>query len=181
MKIIAFTGMPCSGKSEAVRVAREKGMWVVRIGDLVWGETKKQGLELNDRNVGLVAEEMRRKHGKDIWARKTVDLIKSREGVDFVVVDGIRNVEEVDRFKKELTEDFTVIAIDASDELRKKRALSRGREDDSRDLRDFVERDMREIRWGIGEVIASADIVISNEGSLDAFRRKVERVLSRLR
>ena len=162
--------MPCSGKSEAVNIAKDKGIPVIRMGDMIWWETKNQGLELNDKNVGEVANSMRDKYGKDIWARITVDEIKLLNKTDYIVVDGIRNIEEINLFKKELSSDFVVIAIDAPDELRKKRALSRGREDDSNDIKNIGERDKRELRWGIGDVIASADIVISNEGSIDEFR-----------
>ncbi|UCF12283.1 MAG: flagellar hook-basal body complex protein FliE [Thermoplasmatales archaeon] len=180
MKIVAFTGMPCSGKSEAVRIAKDKGIQVIRMGDMIWAETKNQGLELNDKNVGEVANSMRDKYGKDIWARKTVDSIKTLNKSNRIVVDGIRNVEEIIFFKKELSSDFIVIAIDAPDKLRKKRALSRGRKDDSNDIKTIEERDKRELRWGIGEVIALADIVISNEGSIDEFRKRVKEFLQKL-
>ncbi len=180
MKIVAFTGMPCSGKSEAVYIAKDKGIQVIRMGDVVWTETKNQGLELNDKNVGEVANSMRNKYGKDIWARRTVDEVKSLNKTDYIIVDGIRNIEEINLFKNELSSDFVVIAIDAPNELRKKRALSRGRKDDSNDIKNIEERDKRELRWGIGDVIASADIVISNEGSIDEFRRRVKEVLQKL-
>ena len=78
MKIIAFAGMPFSGKSEAVRIAKEKNIPVIRMGDMVWDEVKKRGLELNDKNVGTIANEMRQKHGKDIWAKKTIERVKSK-------------------------------------------------------------------------------------------------------
>lgn len=180
MKIVAFTGMPCSGKTEAVEIAKAMGIPVIRMGDVVWGEVKNRGLELNDENVGTVANMMREKHGKNIWARRTVDKIKSLNIANNIVVDGIRNVEEVNLFKKELSNNFVIIAITASDEVRKKRSLSRGRKDDSNDIKDIEERDKRELRWGIGNVIASADIVISNEGSIDEFRRLVKEVLQKL-
>jgi len=179
MKIVAFTGLPGSGKSEAVRIAKEEGLLVIRMGDAVWEETKRQGLELNDKNVGEVANSMREKFGMDIWAKRTFERIKSFKK-DYIVIDGIRNIEEINLFKKELSDDFIVIAIDASDETRKKRTLSRRRKDDVDNLRSFKERDKRELRWGLGEVIASADIVISNEGILQELQRKVKDVLNKI-
>jgi dephospho-CoA kinase len=177
MKILAFTGMPASGKSVAVDIAKEKNMPVIRMGDLVWEETKSQGLELTDKNVGKIANDMRKKYGKDVWAKRTVEKIKSNVRDDCVVIDGIRNFEEIDFFKKELESNFIVIAILASDETRKKRILARKREDDSSDVKDLEERDKRELGWGLGEVISSADIVISNEGSIEEFRKKVKEKL----
>ena len=177
MKILAFTGMPCSGKTEAVQIAKDLNIPVIRMGDAVWEETKNQGLELNDKNVGTVANKMRQTHGKDIWAIRIVEKIKSLEDKTTLVIDGIRNMEEIDVFKKNLGKDFVVIAIEASTETRRNRALGRSRQDDSKDIKDLEERDRRELGWGLGVVIASADIVVSNEGSVMEFKDKIREVL----
>ena len=73
-----------------------------------------------------------------------------------------------------------IIAIDASDKSRYNRALSRNRVDDSKDLNMIKERDRRELGWGLGTIIASADIVIINEDNLDDFKNKIKKVLERL-
>jgi len=177
MKIIAFTGMPCSGKSEAVQIAKDKGSPMVRMGDLVWEETKRQGKPLDDKNVGAVATSMREKHGMDIWARRTYEKIQSMKQSSCLVIDGVRNKEEIDYFRKKLGNEFLVIAIEAPDELRRKRALARKRTDDSTSLKDLEERDKREIKWGIKNVIALADIVLTNNGSLKDFQHHVTTVL----
>ena len=180
MKIIAFTGMPCSGKTEAVEIAKKLGLTVIRMGDMVWDEVKKQGLELNDENVGAIADSMRKKQGKNIWAKITIDKITSLNITNKIIVDGIRNIEEVDIFKKELCDNFVLIAIIASDEVRKKRSLLRQRKDDSNDLRKIEERDKREVRWGIKDLISTADIIISNEHNINDFRREVKKVLEQI-
>ena len=180
MKILAFTGMPCSGKSVAVQIAKENKIPVIRMGDAVWEETKNQGLLLNDKNVGLVANDMREKHGKDIWAKKTVEKIKSNLEEDCVVIDGIRNSEEIDFFKKELGNKFIVIAILASNKTRKKRVITRKREDDSSDVKDLEERDRRELGWGLGKVIKYADIEIANEGNMDEFHEAIREIFRAL-
>ena len=164
--------MPFSGKSEAVMIAKELNIPVIRMGDMVWQETKNQGLELNDKNVGMVANDMRKTHGMDIWAKRTLEKIKSMKDANLLVIDGLRNIEEIETFEKELGKDFVVVAVQVSDELRYQRAMSRGREDDSQDLNLIKERDKRELSWGLGNVIASADIVVSNECSLEEFRNE---------
>jgi dephospho-CoA kinase len=180
MKIIAFTGMPASGKSEAVQLAKDKGIPVIRMGDLVWEETKRQGKPLDDKNVGEIAHSIREKHGMDIWAKRTVEKIRSLKQSPLLVIDGVRNVEEIEYFKQELGMDFLIIAIDAPDGVRRKRAISRGRTDDSKNLKDLEERDKREIRWGLQKVIADADIVIPNNGSIENFKKQVLTVLKKL-
>ncbi len=180
MKIIAFTGMPASGKTEAVQLAKDKGIPVIRMGDLVWEETKRQGKPLNDKNVGSMANNMRKEFGMDVWAKRTVEKIHSLKKAPHLVIDGVRNMEEIEYFKKELGLDFFVVAIDAPDDLRRKRAIVRGRTDDSKDLKGLEERDKREISWGLQKVIADADIVIPNNGSLDQFRKQVLTVFNKL-
>ena len=173
MKIIAFAGMPFSGKSEAVKIAKEKNIPVIRIGDIVWEETKKQGFKINDKNVGTIANNMRKKYGMDIWAKKTIDKIKKIKDMNILVIDGIRNIEEIKTFKKKLGEDFLVIGLQVSDKIRYQRAIKRNRKDDSKDLAKIKERDNREISWGLNKVITSADVIISNEGSLEELNNKI--------
>ncbi len=177
MRVLAFAGMPFSGKSEAVKIAKEMDIPVIRMGDMIWEEVKNRKLELSDKNVGTIANQMREEHGKDIWARRTLEKIKSVENMNFIVIDGIRNVEEIDLFKRYLEGKFVVVAVEASDETRQKRALIRNREDDSKDLQKIKERDKRELSWGLGVVIASADVVVSNEGDIEEFRDKVRKIL----
>ena len=180
MRIIAFTGMPLSGKSEAVEIAKSFGLPVVRMGDMVWEEVKNQGLELTDRNVGSIANSMRNKHGKDIWAKRTIEKIISEKLTEKVVVDGIRNVEEIYLFKKKLSKNFILIAITSSNEIRKNRALSRKRIDDSSNVKSIEKRDKRELGWGICEVISKADITISNEVSMGEFQLRIKQVLQNI-
>lgn len=170
--------MPFSGKSEAVKIAKEQNIPVVRMGDIVWEETKKQNLELNDKNVGIIADDMRKKYGMDIWAKKTIEKIKKITNITILVIDGIRNREEVVTFKKKLGNDFLLIAIQVSDKLRYKRAMNRNRKDDSKDIAKIKERDNREISWGLNTVIASADIIILNDGSLEELQNNVKHFFS---
>ena len=180
MKVIAFAGMPFSGKSEAVKIAKDMNIPVIRMGDMIWEETKNRGLELTDKNVGTIANNMRKEHGMDIWAKRTLDKIKSTKETKILVIDGVRNIEEIETFEKELGEKFILIAVDVSDETRYKRAMNRGREDDSQDIKLIKERDKRELSWGLGNVIASADVVISNEGPVEVFKQKIKDLFNKI-
>ena len=180
MKIIAFTGMPCSGKSEAVQIAKNMKIIVFRMGDMVLEEVKNQNLPLDDKHVGAIANQMRIKFGKDIWAKKTLDKISKYKNLEYIVIDGIRNAEEIVTFKKNLGKNFIVIAIVSSDEQRQMRFLKRGRVDDSKDIKDLIERDKRERNWGVDSVIASADIVISNQGSLEKLKSEITKIFNKI-
>ncbi len=174
MTIVAFTGMPGSGKTEAVKIAHRQGIKVVRMGDIIWDEVTRRGLRINEDNVGRIASELRVTQGKDIWARHA--LLKIRE--EFVIIDGVRSYEEVETFKKRLT-DFTLVAIHASPTVRYHRILQRKRQDDATTLEQLKKRDARELAWGIGNVIAMADKMFINEGKLDELRIFVEKILGK--
>jgi len=172
--------MPFSGKSEGVNIAKNLNIPVIRMGDMIWDETKNRGIELSDENVGMIANDMRKEKGMDIWAKKTLEKIRSIKDVDLLVIDGVRNIEEIETFEKELGKNFLLIAVQVSDEERYKRAMSRGREDDSKDINLVKERDKRELSWGLGSVIASADIVISNEGPVKEFKQKIKELFNKI-
>lgn len=181
MRVIGFTGMPGSGKSEAMEVAKAAGFTVVRMGDLVWEEVERRGLPRDAKHVGEVANEMRARHGKDVWARRTVERIRREaKSHPVLLVDGIRNLEEVETFRRELGHDFVLVAIHTDPEHRFERMVRRGRTDDSRDAAVLQARDEREMNWGIARTIALADEMVVNDGTLPDFRKKVASLLDRV-
>jgi len=186
MKVVAFTGLPGSGKSEAVQVAEKLGFRIVRMGDEVRAEVEGRGMPINDKNLGGVASEMREKEGMDIWARRCMPKLsrlkeEEKEGVEEVaIIDGIRNIEEIEAFRQNV-DDFILVAIHASPKTRYERLMKRGREDDSISVDDLKRRDARELGWGIGNAVAMADMVVINEGTLEEFRKKVENILRQIK
>lgn len=160
-------------------MARERGFQVLRMGDAVWDEVRRQALPLEALQVGKVANEMRTSHGADIWARRTLESV-DREA-DVVIIDGVRSQAELDAFKEELGADFYLVLIDCPDDLRMERVTSRGRDDDTMSLEAFKARDERELSWGLGEILASADKVIPNTGTVEELRSQVSDLLEGLR
>jgi dephospho-CoA kinase len=178
VRVVGFTGMPGSGKSMAAQVARDAGVPVLRMGDCVWDEVRARGFALSDDNVGRVAQEMRAKHGPGIWAERTLEKIRGLHA-NRVAIDGIRSLAEVDAFHKELGRDFVLVAIVASPATRHARLLARAREDEAGSEEAARQRDQRELAWGVGAVIALADVVLLNEVADEAtFQRRVANVLA---
>lgn len=181
MRVLGFTGMPGSGKSEAMEVAKARGHPVVRMGDLIWEEVERQGLPRDAANVGRVANAMRQSHGKDVWAKRTAERVRQvAKGQRLVLIDGVRSHEEVQTLRGELGHDFVLVAIHTDPDHRFQRMARRGRADDSTDPALLKVRDERELGWGIAQTIALADEMLVNDGSLDRFRTKVANLLDRL-
>ncbi len=181
MRVIAFVGLPLSGKSTAANVAKEMGIPVVCMGDVVREEAKKRGVPQTDENLGRIAEELRKKEGMDAIAKRCIPIIREKgKDTGVVVVDGIRGIAEVERFKKEFGEDFVLINIEAPLEIRFQRALKRKRSDDVRTIEELKARDERELSWNMGEAMRMANITIENVGGLEEFKEKVRAVLEQL-
>ncbi len=170
IKAILIVGMPGSGKDEFAAVAREIGIQVINMGDIVREFTSKIGKNISES--GMIASIEREKNGKDIWAARTIERIKN----SLVVIEGIRNKEEIDRFREDLSVGL-VVGISSGRGRRFERLLKRGRGDDPRNMDEFENRENRELSWGIGQVLATADAYICNDGSIEEFRSKVTEFL----
>jgi dephospho-CoA kinase len=177
-RVIALVGMPGCGKTVAVSAAKERGIPVVSMGDVVREEVKLRGLEENPENLGKVSKGLREEEGPQAVASRTLTKIE-KEKSSIVLVEGIRSLEEIELFKKRYP-NFTLIAIHASPDTRFKRLCKRERSDDSMDKKTFQERDAREINFGLGSAIALADYVIVNEGSEDELINNMRKILERI-
>jgi dephospho-CoA kinase len=171
-KILAFVGMPASGKSEASSVLRSRGITVINMGDVIREEVMRRGLEPTDANTGGIGTELRKNEGRDAVARRCVPKIMAAGG-DLIAIDGVRSVPEVECFKKAFGNDFTLVSIDSNLETRFMRVKARGRSDDMQDITALKVRDERELGWGMGEAMKRADVVITNNATLEEFREKI--------
>ena len=176
MKILVTTGMPGAGKEEFLKICQARGAKVVRMGDVVRAKAKEFGLDPSDASVGTLANEERKRYGMDVWAKRTIPFV----GGDLVVIDGTRGPDEVKAFKNAFGEALKVVAIHSSLKTRFERLKGRGRPDSPTTMDEFETRERRELAWGLGEVIASADYMIVNEGTIPDLRREVNALLDKL-
>ena len=172
MPTLLLTGMPGSGKEEFLNIAREKGYEVVRMGDVVREHAEKKGISFEDKSLGSFAHEERVEHHEGIWADRTICNITEEN----TIIDGVRSTNEVNIFKSDLG-DLKIVAIHASPETRFERLKERGREDAPKTWSEFNDRDHRELNWGLGRVIARANHMIINEGSLKEFYSESRKLL----
>lgn len=178
MKVVGLVGLQGAGKTEVAKVALSLGIPCVRMGEVVIAEARRLGLEPNEENVGRVATRLREEGGRGVVARLCLPLIKERLGEKgAVVVDGIRSVEEVEELRKAFGRDLVVVGVWSSPSLRYSRVRSRRREDDAEDYERFLQKERRELEWGVGNALALADHLLVNEGTLEELRGKAEGLL----
>lgn len=186
IQILAFVGAPAAGKTVAAAVAKEMGIPVITMGDVIRAELRRRELPLSDENAGRVANELREKEGMDAIAKRCIPLIKNIEvkstewakaKKQVIVLDGIRGMAEVEAFKEEFGTDFALVRVDAPFDLRYERMRARGRDDDVLRTGEFKEREKRENRWGMDEAMKKADKVVKNEGSSKEFKEQIRMLL----
>jgi dephospho-CoA kinase len=178
MRVIGTVGLPGSGKGEAAEVAREEGIPVVTMGDVIRQECRDRGLDPSEHH-GRVATDLRAEGGPAAIAERSIPLIREAlEESDTVVVDGLRSMAEVDAFEEAFGTEFTILSVEAPFDVRAQRLNERGRDKSEADGGESLEeRDERELGFGLGEVMNNADVVIENTASLEAFRERVRTLL----
>lgn len=180
MVVIGTVGLPGSGKGEFAAVAADLGIPVVVMGDVVREETAERGLDPAEHH-GAVAAKLRDEEGPAAIAERTLPRIRAAlndADVETVVVDGIRSGAEVECFEAAFGDAFRLVCIDAPFEERAQRLGARGRDATDTDGEALRQRDARERGFGMEAAMERADVTIVNTGSLEAFRSRVETLLT---
>jgi dephospho-CoA kinase len=176
-KLILVTGMAGSGKTTLSKIVREAGYKVLFMGDVIRELARQQGLDPTPENIGMLATEIRQE-GQDAVARRCIELLRKGYSNELVFIDGVRSLAEVNAFKE--VYDVVLVAIHASPISRYKRLTKRGRSDDPKSWEEFKDRDERELNFGIGNSIASADFMIVNDNGFDKLENKFHEVISKV-
>jgi dephospho-CoA kinase len=177
MKIIGFCGLPGAGKTTAIEAVKDLGK-VVTMGNVIRNELLKRNIESSNDNLGYMAKKLRNEGGEKIIAEKCIELIEKFDKSEIIFIDGIRSKAEVKVFRKRWK--FPLIAIELNKKLRYKRIVDRARTDDSRNLHDIKQRDLREISFGLKDVIKNANFHIFNEGSIEELKEKTRIIVLKI-
>lgn len=183
MKIIAIAGMCGSGKDITIeKFVSSSKIPVVNMGDIVRREAEMIGLAPNTETLGKIATELREDEGPSIIAERCIPIVREfmEQNPKAIIILGLRSLAEVETFKRAFGENFSLIAVHASPRVRFERLKKRGRSDDPTEWKKFEERDIRELKFGLGEVIALADYIIVNEGALIEAQKQAEEILNRI-
>ncbi len=175
--VIVVVGMPGAGKSLASSVAAKRGLPVFVSGDIIRAEAKRKKLSPTRRNLGRLMLKIREEEGMGAVAKRLVPLIDKIDKTQFVY-EGARSVEEIEELNKKYH--IFTIAIHASPKSRFRRLQKRRRSDRPRNWTEFLERDNRELRVGVGKLIAIADRVVENEDTKNDLKRRTGRLLRAL-
>jgi len=171
MLIIGVVGQIASGKGILVSYLTEKlGFTSFSLSSAVHREIEKKGIKKYTRQMLQdVGDEMRRREGDEVLARRVIEAIQKQTIEDrkskvkknlfsifnyqppssifyhrqSIIIDGIRNPAEIEFLRN--NSNFILIGVKANRELRFKRLLFRGKEWDPKTYNDFVKVDRRDL------------------------------------
>lgn len=186
MKVVGLSGTIGSGKNELKEIIKERfSCYFVTLSDVIRGELEKKKKTFNRMSLQDLGNEMRKKYGTHILSMLAVEYLPRDREV--IIIDGIRNPGEGEYLKKKFAGNFVWLGVDAPIETRFQRASERHQHSDPKSLEEFSKLDERD--QGAGEpdygqqtkrCLEQCDSVIVNDGTLDEFKNKVNKVLDDL-
>ncbi|MES2971605.1 MAG: AAA family ATPase [Patescibacteria group bacterium] len=180
-KIIAFVGMPGSGKGTCSNYLHEKHGWpVIHFGNMVYNEVQRRGLD-NIKDEVFVREDMRKSEGQAVLAkhvsRKADEYFNNGEKV--IILDGLYSWSEYKFLEEKYGTNFLVIAVAAPKKLRRDRVLSRQDAHRKYTLEQLITRELAEIEnLEKGGPIAYADYTLVNDTTTDDLLPKLDKILA---
>jgi adenylate kinase len=173
--IIAVTGLPGAGKTEATDYFKDKELPVIHFGGNVTREVEKRGLSHSEINHKAVRMELRKKYGMEAMAVLSKPLIeKGLAKSKVVIIDGLYSFQEYMYLRQEFKDVEVVLLTIWSD---KKTRYSRISHRPDRKQLKGEERDLHEIiDANKGPTIAFSDYMIINGASREDFFSQLEHV-----
>ena len=173
--IIGLTGKNASGKGEAAEYLKKKSFTYYSLSDEIRLELKKQGLPETRQNLIVTGNRIRENEGPSALAKRIKEKISDKS-----IIDSIRNPKEVEELRS--LPEFRLIAVDAPVDIRFKRAMARGRNENALTLEDFKKMEEKENSndpkaQQLNSTIQLADINITNNGSVKELHEKIRIVL----
>lgn len=177
-KIVAFVGMPGSGKSTAVDYVTKKGYPKVYFGGVIYEAMREADIDITPESQATFREEIRAREGNDFVVKRIITQIQNlvEAGQKHIVADGLYSWTEYRALKHAFPGDLTVIAILAPKAVRHRRLSQRPDRpftDQEATARDWAEIENLEK----GGPIAIADHFIINDGNPEQFYEKIDEIL----
>ncbi len=177
--LLAFVGMPGSGKSQAVSYIAQKGIPFVRFGDVTEEKLTSLGLPVTAENEQKIREELRKTVGMDAYAKAAKPKIEALlQNAKTVVIDGLYSWEEY-TFLKETFSGLLLVALYAEPAIRYERLAKRAIRKFTKE--EAIKRDISEIeKLNKGGPIAIADFLLQNNTTKEDLYKQIDTILLRL-
>ena len=178
--IIGLTGPMGAGHGMVAEYLKKNGFFYSSTSERVREECRKRGIEITRESLQDVADELRRKFGPEILAKRTWNIVKK---YPLAAIDSIRGVAEVDFLTTK--PNFYLIGVTAPRRLRYQRIIARKRESDPVGWSNFLRLDKVDFKSGQGKFgrnitacLKKADFLVVNDGTIKELEKKIEKYVS---
>lgn len=176
--LIAIVGMAGSGKSIATDYLEEKGWKKLYFGGITYKLMKEAGIERtpDGKSEKEFRENLRKKHGKECYAKFLEPEIKEAIKTSHVVLDGLYSWYEY-QYLINLFPNLKLICIVVDKDIRYNRISNRKERAFAKS--DIINRDISEIEnLAKGGPIAIADYYLLNNGDLNDYIKRLEEIIN---
>lgn len=174
--VFGVTGLMGSGKGTVAAFAKKHyGADVFRFSTMLRDLLSRLYLPHIRENMQGISTILRARFGQDTMARVMFHDIEKSDAT-FIIVEGIRRKEDVSHLRN--LPGFKLIAITVSQQERFERIRKRSENPDDtvKTWEDFLKEEQAETEVTIPAVMDTADITLSNEGSLKDLEPKLKKI-----
>lgn len=183
--IIGITGPFGSGKSTVSAYLEAKGFKKVVLSSYLEEEAKKRGkAKITRKLLQDIGNEWRGSYGRGVLAKKALESLKKGK-ISLAVVDGVRNVGEIEYLKKKANFMLLGVIADRTVRFNRLKKLKR-REDLTPEL--FFKLDCRDLGVNEGKTglqvalcIALSDYFVPNNEDKRKLEAKIDRIVKELK
>jgi len=185
---VGVVGQIACGKGVLVDyLVKKLGFISFSLSSVVHDELKKQGIKRFFRkSLQDIGDELRKKYGDDVLARKAIKVISNQKSViSNYVIEGIRNPAEINYLKT--LPNFILIGVKSRRTLRFQRLLERAKPWDPKTYQEFLKIDRRDLGIGqnnsgqqVGKCLAYCDYILINNKDKRDFKRRVKELMKRV-
>ena len=183
--IIGITGPFGSGKSTVSAYLEAKGFKKVVLSSYLEEEAKKRGkAKITRKLLQDIGNEWRGSYGRGVLAKKALESLKKGK-ISLAVVDGVRNVGEIEYLKKKANFMLLGVIADRTVRFNRLKKLKR-REDLTPEL--FFNLDCRDLGVNEGKTglqvalcIALSDYFVPNNEDKRKLEAKIDRIVKELK
>jgi len=175
--ILGFTGLPASGKGTAAKYFVENhNAKSFRFSTIMRDLLDRLYLPQSRENMSHISTVLRQNFSEDIFAKVMAEDVKQAKA-ELVVIDGARRLADIEHLRK--IPGFKLVSIDVEMRIRYERLITRGEnpDDNSKTWEQFQADHRLETEQTIPELMAKADIVVDNNGSLVDFYKQLDKLI----
>jgi dephospho-CoA kinase len=178
--ILGFTGQLACGKGTVASYMTEKyGASNYRFSTVLRDVLQRLYIPHNRANMQDLSTILRQRFGEDLLAKVMAEDVRNDQQA-VIAVEGIRRMADIVHLRT--IPEFKLIAIEADEKIRYQRLISRGEnpDDASKTWEEFLHDHLAETELSIPEVMATADFVINNNGTVDDLHQQIDSIITQL-